>query len=64
MSGAYRSDWEELDFLRARYDYDNMPGMDPASYPRNQPPPKPGNDSGTDSPSHLELQDRLWAFLS
>jgi hypothetical protein len=59
----YRTDLEELKMLRNRYDYDHRPGTDPRSYGR--PFGKMASeDSGAESPSHLELQDRLRSFLS
>jgi hypothetical protein len=62
FSVRYGTDREELEMLRDRYAYDNHPGTDPRSY---QKPfgNMPAEDSGTDSPSHIELQDRLRSFL-
>ena len=62
FSIRYRSDREELEMLRDCYAYDNCPGTDPRSYPK--PFGKmPSEDSGAESPSHIELQDRLRSFL-
>jgi hypothetical protein len=48
--------------LRDCYQYDNRPGMDPRSY--KKPFGKMATeDSGAESPSHIELQDRLRSFL-
>jgi hypothetical protein len=49
--------------LRDRYNYDNRPGMDQRSY-RKPFGKMPSEDSGAESPSHIELQDRLRSFLS
>ncbi len=62
FSVRYRTDQEELEMLRDRYAYDNCPGTDPRSY-RKPFGKMPAEDSGTDSPSHVELQDRLRSFL-
>ncbi len=49
--------------LRDRYNYDNRPGTDPRSY--GKPFGKMvTEDSGAESLSHMELQDRLRSFLS
>jgi hypothetical protein len=49
--------------LRDRYNYDHRPGTDPRSY--GKPFGKMvSEDSGAESPSHMELQDRLRSFLS
>jgi hypothetical protein len=49
--------------LRDRYNYDNRPGTNPRSY--GKPFGKmTSEDSGAESPSHFELQDRLRSFLS
>ncbi len=62
-SVRYRTDWEELEMLRDRYNYDNRPGTDLRSY--GKPFGKmTSEDSGVESPSHLELQERLRSFLS
>jgi hypothetical protein len=62
-SVRYRADREELEMLRDRYNYDNRPGTDPRSY--GKPFGKMvSEDSGAESPSHMELQDRLRSFLS
>jgi hypothetical protein len=48
--------------LQDWYNYDNWPGTDPRSY--GKPFGKmTSEDSGAESPSHMELQDRLRAFL-
>ncbi len=58
----YQTDREELEMLRDLYNYDNRPGTDPRSY--GKPFGKMTSDySGAESPSHLELQDRLRSFL-
>jgi hypothetical protein len=62
-SVRYRADREELEMLRDRYNYDNRPGTDPRSY--GKPFGKMvSEDSGAESPSHMELQDRLQSFLN
>jgi hypothetical protein len=62
FSIRYCTDREELEMLRDRYAYDNRPGTDPRSY--QKPFGKmPSEDSGAESPSHIELQDRLHSFL-
>ncbi len=48
--------------LRDRYAYDHQPGTDPRSY-RKPFGQMPSEDSGAESPSHIELQDRLRSFL-
>jgi hypothetical protein len=63
FSVRYRSDREELEMLRDRYNYDNRPGTNPGAY--GKPFGKMASeDSGAESPSHLELHDRLKSFLS
>jgi hypothetical protein len=62
FSVRYRSDREELEMLRDRYAYDHRPGKDPRSY-RKPFSKMPSEDSGAESPSHIELQDRLRSFL-
>jgi hypothetical protein len=62
-SVRYRADREELEMLRDRYNYNHRPGTDPRSY--GKPFGKMvSEDSGAESPSHIELQDRLRSFLS
>ncbi len=47
----YRTDREELEMLRDRYNYDHCPGTDPRSIPRIKPSvQKVIEDSGTKSP--------------
>jgi hypothetical protein len=49
--------------LRDQYNYDNHPGTDMRSY--GKPFGKlVTEDSGAESPSHIELQDRLHSFLN
>jgi hypothetical protein len=62
-SVRYRAEREELEMLRDRYNYDNRPGTDPRLY--GKPFGKMvSEDLGAESPSHMELQDRLRSFLS
>jgi hypothetical protein len=62
FSVRYRSDREELEMLRDRYAYDHRPGTDLRSY-RKPFGKMPSEDSGAESASHIELQDRLRSFL-
>jgi hypothetical protein len=58
----YRTDREELEMLRDRYNYKHRPGTNTGAY--GKPFGKmTSEDSGAESPSHMELQDRLQAFL-
>jgi hypothetical protein len=61
----YRSDREELAMLRDCYNYDTRPGTDPRFPPirDRHPAGRSFNDSGTESPSHHELHDRLKNIL-
>ena len=63
FSFRYRTDREELEMLRDRYNYDHRPGTNPGAY--GKPFGKMASeDSGAESPSHMELHDRLKSFLN
>ncbi len=63
FSFRYRTDREELEMLRDRYNYDHRPGTNPGAY--GKPFGKMvSEDPGAESPSHLDLHDRLKSFLN